>query len=668
MQSAGVDGSQDLLEHRGDKLDVIDSDPSNDVSHAKGSSIFFSYARDDQARASLIIKLIEQAGFSVWWDGLLEGGERFSHTTEEALNRAQAVVVLWSKTSVQSHWVHDEATRGRDRRILVPLSLDGTPPPLGFGQFQVIDLATSKMNAGDVGIRQMLRAIAVLHGEHGGSPIARPIPAAPAINRRVAIFAGSLAILTVGGVATWRSGMFADSEADNRIAVLPFDNLGGDSKYQYVVEGLANEVRSTLSQNGALQVVGQASSEVFARGKDDAVAFAKRLGAGFLIDGAVQIVADRLRVTIDLIDGATGVSRPSRTFENTTDDILAVQREIGRAIAAELSSRIGSAGSATALIGGTYNVVAFDHYLRGKDLYAHAANELEEREGVAQFEAAIAADPQFASAYAGRARALASVAAGYGSAAEIKSYNDAAITSAKRAVEIAPRLAEAHSALALILFQGELDAKSARAPFNLSRELGEGDAPVLARFAAFCACTGRHEEALPAIKRAILLDPLNALIYRILGTVHFAAKRYSEAVAAIQETIKLNPNLPETHSRTGMALLAQNKNQEALKAFERDAHKWSKLAGTAIVQHRLGNRPKAEAAMAALISDTDTVSFYQQGQVWAQWGDPGKAIEALLRAFAQKDSGLIAAQYDPMLASLRTRRDFIQLLKSMGFD
>ena len=161
-----------------------------------------------------------------------------------------------------------------------------------------------------------------------------------------------------------------------------------------------------------------------------------------------------------------------------------MQREISNAIAAELSNKIGSAASARTLIGGTRNVTAFDHYLRGKDLYAHASNETEERDGVTQFDAAIAADPQFAAAYAGRARALASVAASYGNAAEIKLYNDAAIASAKRAVEMAPSLADAHSAIALILFQGELDVKSARAPFNLSRKLGEGDAPVLARFAA----------------------------------------------------------------------------------------------------------------------------------------------------------------------------------------
>ena len=646
----------------------MDSDPRDKTVNPGPSTIFFSYARDDQARALPIIRLIEQAGFSVWWDGLLEGGERFSRTTENALDRAKAVVVLWSKTSTQSHWVHDEATRGRDRRVLVPLSLDGSSPPLGFGQFQVIDLSKSKMNANDVGIARMVRAIAAMHGDQSGRVMTRPVPSAPGIDRRTMIGAGSVARLAIGGLAAWQKGFFNDSKIANRLAVLPFDNIGGDPSHQYVSEGLANTIRATLSQNGALQVIGQASSEVFVRGKDDAVAFAKKLGVGLLIDGAVQIVANRLSVNISVIDGSTGVSRASRTFDQSMGDILAVQRDIGRAIAAELSNRIGSAGAARMLIGGTNNVVAFDHYLRGKDLYAHAGNEAEERQGVAQFDAAIATDPQFALAYAGRANALASVAASYGSATEIKAYNNAAIESARRAIDLTPRLADAHSALALILFQGQFDAKSARAPFDLSRELGDGDAPVLARFAAFCASTGRHDEALPAINRAVLLDPLNALIYRILGTVHFAAKRYPEAITAIQEALKLSPNLPDTYSRIGMALLAQNKNRDALAAFQADTHKWSKMAGVAIAQHRLGDRASAQSAMTELSNDTDTVSFYQQGQVWAQWGKPGEAMVALQRAGIQRDAGLIAAQYDPMLAPLRARPDFIELLKAMGFD
>ena len=145
-------------------MNVIDGDSTTDGSEQGETTIFVCYSRTDQARALPVIQLLQQAGFNTWWDGLLEGGERFSHTTEDALNRAKAFVVLWSRTSVQSHWVHDEATRGRDRGTLVQLSLDGTEPPLGFGQFQVIDLSRAKMVAKDNAIQPMLSKVKALHG------------------------------------------------------------------------------------------------------------------------------------------------------------------------------------------------------------------------------------------------------------------------------------------------------------------------------------------------------------------------------------------------------------------------------------------------------------------------------------------------------------------------
>ena len=103
---------------------MTDAGSHDDGLKPAGSTIFLSYARADQKRALPIISMLEACGYSVWWDGLLEPGERFSRTTEDALERARAVVVLWSKTSTASHWVHDEATQGRDRRCLVPVSID----------------------------------------------------------------------------------------------------------------------------------------------------------------------------------------------------------------------------------------------------------------------------------------------------------------------------------------------------------------------------------------------------------------------------------------------------------------------------------------------------------------------------------------------------------------
>ncbi len=646
---------------------MSDSDPDLG-GQAPQATVFFSYSREDQARALPIIKLIEQGGFRVWWDGLLEGGERFSHATEKALDCAQVVVVLWSKASVRSHWVHDEATRGRDRRILVPLSLDGSEPPLGFGQFQVIDLSHAKMNAKDKSVQRMVQAVALLHGNEAHSIDRTAQISKTGISRRAVVAGGGAAAAVVGAFAAWQAGVFGGSGAGgNRIAVMPFSNLGGDAKQTYLADGLCAEIRSILAQNGALQVVGQASSEALSGSKLDSIAIAKKLKADFLVDGAVQVAGGIIRITSELIEGKSGINRLPQSFEKPMDDILSVQREIAGAISAKLTSTIAAAGSAKVALGGTANVIAFDHYLRGKDLYAHAKDEAEERAAITEFDAAIAADPKFAAAHVGRAKSLATVAGQYGSAAEIKQYFDSALLSARRAIELAPKLADAHSTLGLMLFQGDLNMKAARAPFELSRQLGEGEAPVLARFAVYCAATGRDREAIPAIERAVLLDPLNALIHRILGTVHFAARRYPELIAAVKETIKLNPDLQDTHCRIGMALLTQNQNAEALAAFEAEGQAVAKHTGIAISQRRLGNDRAAKAAMAWLTNDTETVSLFQQGQVLAQWGDLDAAVATLEQAYKQRDGGMTTAFYDPMLDPLRKLPRFIRLLKTLGF-
>jgi TIR domain len=133
------------------------------------TTVFVSYSRGDQKRALPIIKILEAAGFAVWWDGLLEGGERFSRTTEDALERAKAIVVLWSANSSNSHWVHDEATRGRDRKCLVPLSIDGSEPPLGFRQFQVIEASQAKVKTGSPEMQKLVQTYAAGWRRHGCS-------------------------------------------------------------------------------------------------------------------------------------------------------------------------------------------------------------------------------------------------------------------------------------------------------------------------------------------------------------------------------------------------------------------------------------------------------------------------------------------------------------------
>src|SRR5262245_32590952 len=114
------------------------SDPSPEPASATRLTLFLSYAHDDESRARRIKTALEQAGYTVWWDAMIEGGAAFARSISAALEAADVIIVLWSAASVESDWVRDEAAHGRERHRLVPLSLDRTRPPLGFRQYQFI--------------------------------------------------------------------------------------------------------------------------------------------------------------------------------------------------------------------------------------------------------------------------------------------------------------------------------------------------------------------------------------------------------------------------------------------------------------------------------------------------------------------------------------------------
>jgi tetratricopeptide (TPR) repeat protein len=209
-------------------------------------------------------------------------------------------------------------------------------------------------------------------------------------------------------------------------------------------------------------------------------------------------LGDIVRITTDLIDGATGFSRWSQKFDRVMQDIFVIQDEISSKVAQALVAEVDASDEAASgnkrppgPSGGTTSVAAYDAYLRGRALYDLSADETSERAALAQFDAAIAADPDYAAAHAARARSLTAIANQYGEVGQLAEYYDAAITSARRAIALAPDLADAHSTLGFTLFQGQLDARGARDPFERSRELGAGEATVMARYAQYSAASAR---------------------------------------------------------------------------------------------------------------------------------------------------------------------------------
>jgi len=129
------------------------------------ATVFLSYDHDDVERAAPIAAALEKAGHSVWWDRHIQGGAKYNDEIEAAVEAADAVVVLWSQGSVRSTWVRDEAAEGRDQNKLVPVLLDMVKPPMGFRQFQTIDLTKAGRNPNANSMQQVLTAIDRVIGE-----------------------------------------------------------------------------------------------------------------------------------------------------------------------------------------------------------------------------------------------------------------------------------------------------------------------------------------------------------------------------------------------------------------------------------------------------------------------------------------------------------------------
>jgi TolB-like protein/Tfp pilus assembly protein PilF len=651
-----------------------------------GRTAFLSYARTDKDTVEKLAAAMRAAGVDVWWDTLIEGGAEFAKSIEAAIDAADVVVVAWSARSVSSDWVLDEAARGRELHKLVPVSLDGTEPPMGFRRYHTVDLRGWIAGRDADAIERVVRGIqTVAAGGITPEPAARkPLAVDPApriadpARRRLILGAGGIALAAAfggGALVLLRNRQEAGPSRGNSVAVLPFENLGGDAARDYFSDGLAEEVRATLARNTRLQVMAQASSAKFRDTDETATAIAEQLGVAYLLSGSVRRAGDTVRVAADLIDGESGFSRWSHTFERRIDDIFRVQTEIATTVADALVTRVESdertpeqvEADERAVAGSTRNVAAFDAYLRGRALYELSADEASERAALAQFDAAIAADPEYAAAHAARARSLTAIANQYGAVDSRGALYDAAIVAVERAIELAPGLADAHSTLGFTLFQGRLDAQSAREPFERSVQLGAGEATVLARYAQYSARTGNDAAAVPAIGRALVLDPLNALIYRAQGSIEYAARRYQDSIPPLRQALSMNPRMSRARAAIGDALLMLDRPQDARAEFVAEPVDDFRLAGLAIVERRLGNAAPAQEAFDRLVELGDRV-LYQQAQVLAQWGQTAQALEVLERARSIGDSGLIYSRNDPLLDPLRADLRFAALLRSMGFS
>ena len=628
------------------------------------ADVFVSYKAEDRKRVQLLVTALQAEGFSLWWDEQIGGGAAWRHTIEAELNAAKCVIVIWSKRSVgpEGEFVQDEATRAKQRRVYLPVTIDKVTPPLGFGETQVLPLAGWRGDRANAKYQAVLTAVRTKIGEKSEPATARG--PGSRVDRRAVLAGGAVAALAAG-VGGWALFKPRSASASDSIAVLPFDNLSGDPAQAYFADGIAEELRSALARIPQLRVVARTSSEAVRN--EDAKSAARKLGVGNILTGSVRRSPTLIRVSAQLIDGRTGLERWSEDFDQGLGDTLAIQSSIAGKVAEALRLQLAGSGRSILNLGGTGNVAAQDLFLKAK-LSSDPDTPEGLRDSVSKVDAAIALDPKYAQAYALKGELLAYFSAENArSPTEVRTLLEGAVMNAGKAIAFAPDLAQGHSALAFA-YNFQLKFRDAMREIQTAVRLPGADADVQGRYAMLLAENGRSDEAVRAAAKAVSLDPLNPGSYQQQAIVLFMGRQFAPAVAAAHRALELNPSRIFVRGILGNSLVMMGRTDEAAAEYAKmPADNWQSIAGRAIIAARKHDSAACDRLIQQLAASWGDSAISQFAEVYAQRGDADRAIAYLQKPVVQRDVGLIFIRADPFLDPVRGDPRFRAIIRSFDF-
>jgi len=399
-------------------------------------------------------------------------------------------------------------------------------------------------------------------------PVASSAPSQPVgggrnVTATVVIVAMVALLLGTAGVAIWRSRSPTRAavvdEREQRIAVLPFENLG-DSADAYFADGITDAVRGKLTALPSLEVIARASSVQYRGTSKLPAEIARELGVRYLLTGTVRWAkgggrASRVQVSPELVevqpDGAAA-SRWQQPFDAEMADVFRVQGEIASKVAEAMRLTLGVADQARLVEVPTSDPVAYDAFLRAEAMFTSGATSSAElRRIIAEYERAVELDTAFADAWARLAGARALL---YANGVPTPELARQAREAADRALHLAPTRALGHRALASYYMNVERDPRRALAEVEAARTATPNDATVLSVLAGVYSAIGRFEDAVKSARAAERLDPRAMLPLQQLRGALSALRRYREAREVGDREMALSPNLSSIEDRVIVSL------------------------------------------------------------------------------------------------------------------
>ena len=569
------------------------------------SDIFISYARSTEREAKAIGEALRALGYGVWRDDEIPAHRAYADVISERLKAAKAVLVIWSAEAAGSAWVRSEAEKARSESKLVQLNLDGAELPMPFDQIQCADLSGWTGQDDHPGWRKVTGSIGDLLGAH-----LQPAPAAKAAPRKLSI------------------------------CVLPFANISDDPQQEYFSDGISEDIITDLSKVSALNVASRNSAFTFKGKSVEVPEVGRKLGVSYVLEGSVRKAGDRVRITAQLLEAASDTHVWAERWDRDLTDIFALQDEISQAIVAALKLKLLPQEKKALEKRGTANAEAYDLCLMARNLYDTGNYTAENQERIIRFiDRSLAIDPNYALAWALKARAQSALVRKFGRA------GDDGAAAAERALELDPNLAEAHAVKARRLHT-------------------EGDG----------------EAALAELELALRLDPDSPYVRFTAGTIHYQNRRFDLAAAAYEAAVKLDDSMIDPAFMLYSAYLALGDRERARaaatfalarveKVLEHDRANGDAMAAGVGALMVLGEVDRAREWMKrALLLDPDNPSMHYNFAcaLSRDLGDADGALELLTVALAKdKDptgDNLRVALTDPDLDPIRGDPRFQALL------
>ena len=468
------------------------------------ASIFLSYARDDLPAATRIAAALESAGHSVWWDQHLSAGSRFSKEIDAALRAADLVVVLWSRSSIESAWVQDEAAFGRDHDRLLPLALDGVEPPLGFRQFQAMRLARSARKADAV-----IAAVAGRLGQPAAPRrIARPGAGDPGWRRWTVAAAIATALL---------AGLFfllRDRQSGPSHIVAVAATEGADRGSQDLARGIAADLgRFRAGPLGSLTVLG---------GKQGGAR-----DADYLVEAGVARTGANLRADISLLSQEDSQILWTTSVEGPADKLVDLRQQAVAQLGDVLTCAVDVTVHSRRLAPDVMSL-----YLNGCGRMSDLNSFIPDQEVLSIFRQITERAPNFAPGWANLA--LVEVSSFPGTPPpEHRALRKAVTTHLARAQQLDPDLPATIAASAIALRNDGYKSGRALALIDKGLQRNPDSARLHEMRAQFLQKVGRASETVTASQRALALNPLSPTI----RDSYISALAYSGRAAAAYKAL-----------------------------------------------------------------------------------------------------------------------------------